>query len=40
VGQAQYFYKGTNRRWRDVLTDDDLALYENAAATLDPTLRR
>jgi aryl sulfotransferase len=38
-GAAQFFYKGTNGRWRNVLTDDDLALYENAAATLDPTLR-
>jgi hypothetical protein len=27
-------------RWRDVLTHDDLALYENAAAGLDPTLRQ
>ena len=38
-GAAHFFYKGTNGRWRDVLTEDDLALYERAAATLDPDLR-
>jgi aryl sulfotransferase len=38
-GAASFFYKGTNGRWRDTLTDDDLALYEDAAANLDPTLR-
>jgi len=38
-GAASFFYKGTNGRWRDTLTDDDLALYENAASTLDPNLR-
>lgn len=38
-GADRFFYKGTNGRWRDVLTDDDLALYETAAAQLDPTLR-
>ena len=38
-GAARFFYKGTNGRWRDTLTDDDLALYDKAAATLDPTLR-
>ena len=27
-GADQFFFKGTNGRWRDVLTDDDLALYE------------
>ena len=39
-GAARFFYKGDNGRWRDVLTDDDLALYEAAAATLDPALRQ
>jgi hypothetical protein len=29
-----------NGRWRDALTDDDLVLYDTAAAILDPTLRR
>lgn len=29
-GQATFFHKGRNGRWRDVLTDDDLALYEAA----------
>jgi aryl sulfotransferase len=38
-GTDRFFYKGTNGRWRDVLTDDDLALYDRAAATLDPELR-
>jgi aryl sulfotransferase len=38
-GAASFFYKGTNGRWRDTLTDDDLALYEQAASTLDPNLR-
>lgn len=38
-GAARFFFKGTNGRWRDALTDDDLALYDNAASTLDPTLR-
>lgn len=39
-GADAFFYKGSNGRWRDVLTRDDLALYENAAARLDPTLRQ
>ena len=39
-GVSRFLYKGTNGRWRDVLTDDDLALYDAAAATLDPALRR
>jgi len=38
-GAARFFYKGTNGRWRDTLTDDDLALYDQAAAALDPELR-
>lgn len=38
-GVARFLYKGTNGRWRDVLTDDDLALYEQAASALDPGLR-
>jgi len=24
----RFFYKGTNGRWRGVLTDDELAMYE------------
>jgi aryl sulfotransferase len=39
-GADRFFLHGTNGRWRDVLTDDDLALYETAATTLDPTLRQ
>jgi aryl sulfotransferase len=39
-GVSRFLYKGTNGRWRDVLTDDDLAMYDAAAASLDPALRR
>jgi len=38
-GTDRFLYKGTNGRWRGVLTDDDLARYEQAAALLDPGLR-
>ena len=38
-GAGRFFYKGTNGRWRNVLTEEDLALYETAAAQLDPELR-
>ena len=38
-GSDRFFFKGTNGRWRDVLTQDDLALYEAAASKLDPELR-
>jgi aryl sulfotransferase len=38
-GATTFFFKGTNGRWRDVLNDDDVALYEQAAARLDPALR-
>ena len=38
-GIDRFLFKGTNGRWRDVLTDDDVALYDVAAATLDPNLR-
>jgi aryl sulfotransferase len=38
-GARRFFYKGTNGRWRHVLTEEDLALYETAAAQLDPELR-
>ena len=39
-GAARFFFKGTNGRWRDVLTDDNLVLYDAAASSLDPVLRR
>ena len=39
-GADRFFYKGDNGRWRSVLTDDDLAQYDAAAATLDPALRQ
>ena len=39
-GADRFFLHGTNGRWRDVLTDDDLTLYDGAAANLDPTLRQ
>ncbi|MCR9258747.1 MAG: sulfotransferase domain-containing protein [Pseudomonadaceae bacterium] len=29
-GAEGFFFKGTNGRWRDVLTDEDLVLYEQA----------
>jgi len=38
-GAARFFFKGTNGRWRDTLTDRDLAMYDRAAAALDPALR-
>jgi aryl sulfotransferase len=38
-GAARFFYKGSNGRWRSVLTDDELDMYEAAAASLDPALR-
>jgi aryl sulfotransferase len=38
-GADRFFFTGRPDRWRDVLTNDDLALYETAAAHLDPTLR-
>jgi aryl sulfotransferase len=38
-GAGRFFHKGTNGRWRDVLTEEDLALYETAAAQLDQGLR-
>jgi aryl sulfotransferase len=38
-GAGRFFHKGTNGRWRNVLTEEDLALYETAAAQLDPGLR-
>ena len=38
-GPNSFLYKGSNGRWREALTADDLALYEAAAARLDPTLR-
>jgi aryl sulfotransferase len=40
-GADRFLYKGTNDRWRDVLTPEDLALYEAAASrTLTPELKR
>jgi aryl sulfotransferase len=38
-GARSFFYKGTNGRWRDVLTPADLELYEQAVARIDPDLR-
>ncbi len=31
-GQSAFIYKGTNGRWRDVLTQDELRMYEDAKA--------
>lgn len=33
---AKFFFKGTNGRWRDVLTSDEVGMYEDAAARLLP----
>jgi aryl sulfotransferase len=38
-GARRFFHMGTNGRWRDVLTEEDLDLYESSAAQLDPELR-
>jgi aryl sulfotransferase len=38
-GTATFFHKGTNGRWRDVLTATDLDLYDKAAGRLDLPLR-
>jgi aryl sulfotransferase len=35
-GAESFLYKGTNNRWRDVLTADELAAYEERAAELLP----
>lgn len=39
-GHESFLYRGTNGRWRELLRDDDLALYEEKAAVLAPALRR
>jgi aryl sulfotransferase len=39
-GAGRFFFKGDSGRWRNVLTDSDLALYDAAASTLDPTLKQ
>jgi aryl sulfotransferase len=39
-GSQAFLYRGTNGRWRGVLTEDDLGLYEAAVGRLDPALRR
>jgi aryl sulfotransferase len=38
-GTDRFFHKGTNGRWNDELTAEDLALYDTAAQRLDPKLR-
>ncbi len=39
-GSRTFFFKGTNGRWRDVLTPEELALYEEKAAqVLSPDCR-
>jgi aryl sulfotransferase len=37
-GADRFLYKGTNGRWRDVMTAEDLALYESVASRLTPGL--
>ena len=31
-GSKTFFFKGTNGRWKDVLTDEELALYDQKVA--------
>jgi aryl sulfotransferase len=38
-GVETFIYKGTGGRWRNVLTDAELDLYEMKAERLDPALR-
>lgn len=38
-GTKGFMHSGKNKRWMDVLTEDDLALYEARASTLDTELR-
>jgi len=38
-GTNAFLYKGSNGRWRQALTADDLALYDAVASRLDPELR-
>ncbi len=38
-GMATFMHKGTNGRWREVLTEDDLELYEERASQLEPAFR-
>jgi aryl sulfotransferase len=39
-GSNRFFFKGTNGRWRDVITAEDLALYDQVAARMTPGLTR
>lgn len=38
-GMGRFIHKGTNGRWRDLLTDDELVQYEARACLLDVELR-
>ena len=38
---SQFFFKGTNERWRNVVSDEDLALYDaKVEALLSPACAR
>lgn len=39
-GSDRFLFKGTNGRWHDVMTADDLALYDQVAKRLTPGLAR
>lgn len=39
-GSDRFFFKGSNGRWRDVMTAEDLTLYEQAATHFTPGLAR
>lgn len=39
-GSDRFLFKGTNGRWREVMTAEDLALYDQVAARMTPGLAR
>ena len=39
-GSDRFLFKGTNGRWRDVMTAEDLALYDQVAGRMTPGLAR
>ena len=39
-GSERFLFKGSNGRWRDIMSADEQALYDKAASRLTPALRR
>jgi len=39
-GSHQFLFKGTNGRWREMMTEEDLVLYDQVAARMTPGLAR